>query len=72
MTHKIKELLFLVEEDNEGGYQAKTLGHAIFTQSDTYENIKEEIKDAVRCYFNEREIPSIIKLRFGKDEVILV
>jgi len=67
-----KELIFLVEEDIEGGFQARAIGYSIYTQSDTYEDLKEEIKDAVNCHFDEKEKPSIIKLHFVRDEIILV
>ena len=48
-----KEIIFLVEEAPEGGYVARALGHSIFTESDTLDAIREEIKDAVRCHFDK-------------------
>ena len=65
-----KEIIFLVEEAPEGGYIARTLGHSIFTESDTLDTIREEIKDAIRCHFDEDQTPSIVRLHFIKDEVI--
>jgi len=47
----MKEIIFLVEEDIEGGFVAKALGEDIFSQADSFEQLKEEIKDAVRCHF---------------------
>ena len=35
------ELIFLVEEAAEGGYSARALGHSIFTQGETIEEIRE-------------------------------
>lgn len=67
-----KEIIFLVEESPEGGYEAKALDHAIFTQGETIEKLKAMVKDAVRCHFDENEMPHIIRLHLVKDEVIAV
>jgi len=34
-----KEIIFLVEEAPEGGYEARALGHSIFTEADTFEEL---------------------------------
>lgn len=65
-----KEIIFLVEEAPEGGYVARALGHSIFTESDTLDEIREEIKDAVRCHFDEGQRPSMVRLHFSKEEVV--
>jgi hypothetical protein len=67
-----KEIIFLVEEAPEGGYVARALGHSIFTESDTLDTIKNEIKDAVRCHFDEDQVPHIIRLHFIKEEVMAI
>ena len=65
-----KEIIFVVEEDPEGGFFARGLKHAIFTQADTLEELKVMIQDAVRCHFVDIEKPPIIRLHIVKDEVI--
>ncbi|MCL6611492.1 MAG: 2-oxoisovalerate dehydrogenase [Peptococcaceae bacterium] len=67
-----KEIIFLVEESAEGGYEARALGHSIFTESDTFEDLKAMVRDAVRCHFEEIDLPQMIRLHFVKDEVIAV
>ena len=47
------EVFFLVEEAPEGGYTAKALGESMFTQAETREELRAEIKDAVACHFDE-------------------
>jgi hypothetical protein len=47
----MNEVFFLVEETIEGGYTAKALGESIFTEAETIEEFKEQIKDAVKCHF---------------------
>ena len=64
------ELIFLVEEAIEGGYNAKALGEAIFTEADTLDELKNNIKEAVECHFDEKNIPKLIRLHIVKDELI--
>lgn len=67
-----KEVIFLVEESMDGGYEARALGHPIFTEGESLEKIKESVKDAVRCHFDDDDLPKIVRLHFVKDEVIAV
>jgi hypothetical protein len=66
------EIIFLVEEASEGGYQARALGHSIFTEADDFEQLKAMALDAVICHFPEKDRPSMIRLHMVKDEVIKV
>lgn len=65
-----KEIIFLVEDAPEGGYQARALGHAIFTEADTFDQLKVMVQDAVRCHFEAEDKPRLIRLHTVKDEVI--
>jgi len=64
------EIIFSVQESPEGGYEAHALGHAIFTQADTMNELKAMVRDAVRCHFDEGQAPAVIRLHIVKDEVI--
>jgi dephospho-CoA kinase len=65
------EIVFLIEEDPEGGYTAKALGESIFTQADDIASLKEILRDAVRCHFpDEADRPKVIRLHIVRDEVI--
>jgi hypothetical protein len=56
-----KEIIFLVEDDLEGGFSAKALGHSIYTQGETKAELKKNIMDAVACHFdNLEERPKIV------------
>ena len=70
MRDKPQEVVFLVEESPEGGYEARALGHAIFTEADTSEELRECIRDAVHCHFDEEERPTVIRLHLVREEVI--
>ncbi|MBI2818012.1 MAG: 2-oxoisovalerate dehydrogenase [Acidobacteria bacterium] len=65
-----REIIFMIEESPEGGYEARALGYAIFTQAETLDELKEMVQDAVRCHFEEQRRPSVIRLHWVRDEVI--
>ena len=52
----MSEIIFIVEEDPEGGYLARALGHSIFTEADTLEQLHENVRDAVKCHFDDDEL----------------
>ncbi len=64
----MKEIIFIVEEAPEGGYTAKALGESIFTEAETMKELKEMVKDAIKCHFDYDDIPSIVRLHFVKEE----
>ncbi len=66
---KDSEIIFAVQESPEGGYEARALGHSIFTQADSLNELREMVRDAVRCHFDEGEAPAVIRLHFVHDEV---
>ena len=64
------EIIFSVEEAVEGGYLARALGHSIFTQAESMEELRAQVRDAVRCHFDEGARPAVIRLHMVHDEVI--
>jgi hypothetical protein len=57
------EIVFLVEEDPEGGYTARALGESIFTEGNSEDELEANIRDAFRCHFaDESDIPPVIRL----------
>lgn len=68
----LKEIIFVVEEAPEGGYTAQALGYSIFTEADTWDELKEAVQDAVRCHFEENEQPALLRLHLVREEVVLV
>jgi len=65
------EIIFLVEEAPEGGYQARALGYSIFTEADTVEQLRGMVPEAVQCHFEEPQRPPLIRLRFVKESPAL-
>jgi len=59
----MNEIIFLVEEAPEGGYTARALGASIFTEGDDVTALEENVRDAVRCHFDEGSLPQVIRLQ---------
>ena len=66
----MSEIIFVVENSDEGGYTAKALGYSIYTEGETLDGLKENIRDAVKCHFDEKERPRIVRLHMVKDELM--
>lgn len=66
------EIIFEVREDEaDGGYTARALGHSIFTEADTLEELRKNVREAADCHFDDDAVaPKIIRLHFVRDEVM--
>jgi hypothetical protein len=65
-------VIFIIEESNEGGFEARALGHSIFTEAEDMVSLRKAIKDAVICHFDKDNKPKIIRLHLVKDELLAV
>jgi hypothetical protein len=65
----MQELIFVINESSEGGYEASALGISIFTEADTWSELKANIIEAVSCHFNDN-VQRIVRMHFVKDEVL--
>ncbi len=64
------EIVFLVEEDPESGFVARAIGESIVTQAETLEELREAVRDAVRCHYaGDVSRPKLIRLHRIHDEV---
>lgn len=64
------DIHFVVEEPPEGGYIARAMGAGIFTEADDIPALHEQVRDAVRCHFDEGQMPRRIRLHFSRDELL--
>ena len=69
---RTNEIVFEVVESPDGGFEARAVGHSIFTMGDSWDELKLMAKDAVLCHFDDDEMPSEIKIQLVKQEVIAV
>ena len=58
----MNELIFIVENAPEGGVTARALGASIFIEADTMENLHDQVRDAVRCHFDNGDGAKVIRL----------
>jgi hypothetical protein len=65
-----KEVLFLVEGADEGGYIACASDYSIFTKADSRKDLKRAIRGAVKCHFDEGDLPDLIRLHAVREEVL--
>ncbi len=66
----MNEIIFMVEDAIEDGYNAKALGVSIFTQADTEEELRTNVREAVDCFYGDEASPKIIRLHFVREEVL--
>lgn len=64
----MQEIIFLVKESDEGGYEAKALEVSIFTEGDTIIELKNNIKEAVQLHYND-SIKRLARLHYVKEEL---
>lgn len=69
---RTSEIIFDVSESSEGGYDARALGHSIFTQGDDWADLKAMARDAVLCHFDEEDAPRVIRPHLVREEAIAV
>ena len=66
----MNELVFEVTQDADGGFVAECLTESIFTQADTWEELRRNVKEAVSAYFFDRTPPAAVRLHLVRDEVL--
>ena len=64
------ELVFEVTQEADGGYVAEALGEGVITQADTWDELRENVREAVAAYFFDRPPPQRLRLHLVRDEVI--
>jgi predicted RNase H-like HicB family nuclease len=67
----MKELVFEVTQEEDGGFCAECLTENIFTQGDTWAIVRQNVLEAVRAYFfDQPKTPRRIRLHLVRDEVL--
>lgn len=64
------EIIFSVNQEEDGGFVAECLTHDIFTQADTWEELRANVQEAVSAYFFDQAKPAQIRLHLVRDEVL--
>ena len=66
------EILFTVVEAPEGGLTACAVAYSIVTEADTLDELRQNVREAVECHFDEGAAPKLIRLHIVRDEVLTV
>ena len=66
----MNDLVFEVTEESDGGFVAECLTEAIFTQADTWEDLRSNVREAVAAFFADQDQPASIRLHLVRDEVL--
>lgn len=66
----MRELVFEVTQEADGGFVAESLGEGVVTQADTWEELRVNVREAVAAYFFDRPAPERLRLHLVRDEVI--
>lgn len=67
----MKEIVFEITQESDGGFVAECLTETIITQADDWEELRANVKQAVAAfYFDRPERPSSIRLHHVCDEIL--
>jgi predicted RNase H-like HicB family nuclease len=67
----MSEIIFEVTQEADGGFVAECLTDGVFTQADSWEELRANVKEAVAAfYFDQTQRPTSIRLHLVRDEVL--
>lgn len=64
--------MFEVRDTEEGGFWARALGESIFTQAETWDELKTNLLEAINVHFDAPDLPRILQLHYVRDELLMV
>jgi len=66
----MNEIMFEVTQEADGGFVAEGLSHDIFTQADSWDELRHNVREAVATYFFDQPKPAVIRLHLVRDEIL--
>ena len=66
----VNEIVFEITQEADGGFCAECLTESIFTQGDTWAELRANVKEAVEAFYFDRQKPAGIRLRLVRDEML--
>jgi predicted RNase H-like HicB family nuclease len=68
---KFMELIFEIRDAEEGGFHARALGHGIFTEAESWDELRANVLEAVALHFENAAMrPRLVQMHYVKDELI--
>jgi len=68
----MRELIFEVTQEADGGFVAEAIGEGIFTQADSWDELRANVREAVQAFYFDSAPPASIRLRLVRDEALAV
>ncbi len=68
----MNEIVFEVTQEADGGYIAEAIGESIFTQAESWDDLRKNVREAVQAFYFDSASPASIRLRLVRDEVLAV
>jgi hypothetical protein len=70
---KRMELIFEVRDAEEGGFYARAFGQGIFTEADSWDELRTNVLEAVSLNFEDATArPRLVQMHYVRDELIPV
>ena len=66
----MNELVFEITQEADGGFVAEALGESIFTEGDTWEELRTNVREAVTAFYFDRPAPARLRLHLVRDEIL--
>lgn len=66
----MNELVFEITQEADGGFVAEALGESIITQADTWEELRANVREAVKAFYFDRTAPKVLRLHLVRDEIL--
>ena len=63
-------LVFDVTQEADGGFVAEALGERIFTEADTWDELRANVREAVAAFYFDRPAPARVRLHLVRDEIL--
>jgi hypothetical protein len=67
----MNELVFEVTQEADGGFVAEALGESIFTEADSWDELRAKVREAVAAYYFDRPAPARVRLHLVRDEILV-
>jgi predicted RNase H-like HicB family nuclease len=68
----MRELVFEVIQDADGGYCAACVSENIFTQGDTWDELRNNVVEATGAFFFDRQALRQVRLHLVRNELLSV
>jgi hypothetical protein len=68
----VRELVFVVTLEVEGGFVAEAVGQQIVTQGDSWSELRSNVLEAVSAFFFDRPKPDRVRMNLSREEVLTV